>query len=152
MKKNILHTIIALLLGALSLYIFFALIGVVTVWSAKSHLYAWIFNLPKTCQPTAFLLHNNLEELIVAVPVLGVAGLILGITVNKKPVLFGLIAFVGALCFFFIYHMIVFDGNLIWIDSVPAWSQILPYFMWLLIFVCTSLIGNKKLKKYFLKS
>ncbi len=151
MKKAILQTIIALLLGAISLYIYFSLIGVVLVWCTKIHLYSWILNLPKIFQPTAYLLTSHLVEFIVAVPVLGVAGIIIGVIVNKLPVLFGFILFIGSLSFFFIFHILMYDGDLIWIDSVPAWSQILPYFIWLFIFVCSSWIGNKKLKKHFIK-
>ena len=146
MKKTTLHIALALLFGSLSLYIYFALIGVVTVWGDEKILYSWIFELPKPIQQTAYLLSTDLEGFIIAIPVLGSFGLILGFIVKKYPLLFGFIEYIGALSFYFMYHVFILDGNFMWIDSVPVWSQILPFFLWLFIFLCASLIGNKKLK------
>jgi hypothetical protein len=152
MKREIGNTLIALILGALSLYAYFALIGIVAVWSMENHLVRWIYYLPKSIQATAYLLHTNLEEGVVAVPVLGLSGIILGIIVNKSPAFFGFMGFLGALSFYLIQHYFVLSGNFMWIESVPAWSQLLPFIMWLFIFLYAPVFGNKKLKWFFIKS
>src|SRR6056297_467660 len=105
MKKIILQNLIALTLGAISLYIYFRLIGVAFVWSTKIPLYTWILHLPELFHPTLYLLTSHFIEFVVAVPILGLAGMIIGVIVNKNYVFFGFVGFIGALSFFSIFHM-----------------------------------------------
>jgi hypothetical protein len=146
MRKNKIHTIITLGLGGLSMYLYFALIGVVKVMSMKFCLHKWIFNLPKPLQQTAYLLHNNFEELIVAVLILGSSGIIIGLLVENKPAFFGFMEFVGATTFYFVFHVVVLNGNFMWTDEIPIWSQVMPFISWFLICLCTPIIGNKIIK------
>jgi len=150
MKKTIIHASIALLLGALSLYMFFALFGVFAAFSTEHRLYSWVLSLPKSLRQTGFLFHRGLEDFAIALPIMGFAGLIVGIIVTKRPILFGFIQFIGAMIFYFVYEYIVFDNQFIWIDSIPVWSQILPFVTWMCIFMCAVLFGNKKLKSHFI--
>ena len=136
---------IALSLGALSLSIYFCVIGVVLVRLLEIDIYSLISYFPKAFHSTLFLLTSHFIEILVAVPILGIAGLLIGMIADKRPLLFGGLGFIGALGFFFSNH----NGELLWIDSVPIWSQILPFFIWLSVYLCSSWVGHIKLKKYF---
>lgn len=64
MKNMTRHSAVALLLGAAGMYVYFALIGVVSFLSAKQGMHKWVFSLPKSLQETAILAHYGIEELI----------------------------------------------------------------------------------------
>lgn len=148
MKKETSHSIIALLLGAVGMYIFFAVIGLVSTTSMKQGLEKWVFLLPKSLQATAFLAHSTMEELLVSLVVFGSTGIFLGRIVDNKPMLFGLFEFIGAATFYFAYHYLALHGNFLWLEDVPAWSQVLPFFFWLLICLTAPLVGYSKFKRH----
>jgi hypothetical protein len=62
--------------------------------------------------------------------------------------LFGFIEFLGAIIVYFSYNYFVFHGDLLWMEDVPAWSQILPFFIWLLICLIAPLLGNSRFKRH----
>ena len=148
MKKATTHSIVALLFGAVGMYVFFAVIGVVSVISMKQGLERWVFYLPKSFQETAFLAHSNVEGLLVSLAVFGSTGIFLGRIVENKPMLFGFIEFIGATTFYFVYHYLALRGDFLWIENVPAWSQLLPFCIWLLICLTAPMVGNSKFKRH----
>lgn len=148
MKKETNHSIAALLFGAIGMYVFFAVIGVASVISMKLGLERWVFFLPKSLQATAFLAHSNMEGLLVSLVVFGSTGIFLGRIVENKPMLFGFIEFIGAATFYFAYHYLALHGDFLWLEDVPAWSQILPFFIWLLICLTAPLVGYSRFKRH----
>jgi hypothetical protein len=138
---------VALLLGAVGMYAYFSLIGIVKFISMKQGLDKWIFHLPKSLQETVFLAHCSVEGLLVSLAVFGSLGIFLGRIVENKPLLFGFIEFLGAAIFYFAYHYLVLHGDFLWMEDVPAWSQILPFFLWLFICLTGSLVGNSRFKR-----
>lgn len=148
MKNKTYHSTGALLIGAAGMYVFFALIGAVSVLSTKQGLHQWVFRLPKPFQETAILAHHGVEAFIVSLIVFGTLGFTLGKLSKEKPVMLGFFEFIGAITFYFAYHYLVFHGNFLWIDDVPIWSQLLPFFIWLLICLSAPLVGNSKFRRH----
>lgn len=151
MKNTTRHSAVALLLGAAGMYVYFALIGLVSVLCTKQGMHKWVFSLPKSIQETAILAHHGIEELITSLIIFGTLGLVLGKLIKEKPVVLGFLEFAGAVTLYFAYHYLVFHGNLLWLDDVPVWSQILPFFIWLLICLSAPLIGAGNFKQHFTK-
>lgn len=148
MKNMTRHSAVALLLGTAGMYVCFALIGVVSVLSTKQGIHKWVFSLPKSLQETAILAHHGVEAFIVSLIVFGMLGFALGKLSKEKPVVLGFFEFIGAITFYFAYHYLVFHGDFLWIDDVPIWSQLLPFFIWLLICLSAPLVGNSKFRRH----
>ena len=108
-RRQILKTtykiLISLTIGAISTAVFFSLYGIIANFYVEHQLLRWIFSLLRAYQHTAGLLHLFAVEMTAAIPVIFIAGIIIGYLVKNKPIFFGLIAAAG----FFICETIYFS-------------------------------------------
>ena len=128
--------LISLAIGAISTPYFNTLYGVIAHFDVEHHFLKWIFILPKMFQVTAGLLA---VEMIAAIPVILIAGIILGMLVESKPVLFGLIAVAG---FFICRNISMLENIEHYYRGTSIWFELSSIVLWIFLFILMTKLGT----------
>jgi hypothetical protein len=149
--KTIYKIFISISIGAICTPVFFSLYGIVASFDVEHQFLKWIYSLPKEYRLTAGLFHSYIVEMVAAIPIVFIAGIIIGFLVKGKPSFHGLIAVISFFLCETIYNSILFNEIGFYHFSVNIWYTILSIISWILLFVLMTKIGitifNKSTKK-----
>ena len=140
--KTTYKILISFTIGAISSPVFFSLYGVISNFDVEHHLLKWTCSLPKTYQFTAGLCHSFVVEMIAAIPIVFIAGIIIGFLVKNKPVIFGLIAVAGFFICDTISSSIILREFGFYHYGPTIWYTLSSIVLWILLFILTTKLGT----------
>ena len=140
--KTTYKILISFTIGAISSPVFFSLYGVISNFDVEHHFLKWVCNLPKVYQFTAGLFHSFAVEMIAAIPIVFIAGIIIGFLVKSKPIFFGLIAVVGFFICDTIYSSIMLKEFGFYHYGPTIWYTLSSIVSWILLFILTTKLGT----------
>jgi hypothetical protein len=134
--KTIYKILIALAIGAISTLFFNTLYVVVAHFDVKYHFLKWTFILPEMFQVSAGIFT---AEIIAAFPVILIAGIIIGILVESKPVFFGLISVAGS---FICKNIIMLENIGHYYRGTTIWFELSSIVLWIFLFIFMTKLGT----------
>ncbi|MGA2527326.1 MAG: hypothetical protein ABSF79_12035 [Smithellaceae bacterium] len=140
--KTVYKILISLTIGAISTPVFFSLYGIIANFDVEHHFLRWVFSLPRAYQLTAGLLHSFAVEMIAAIPVIFIAGIIIGFLVKNKPVFFGLITVAGFFICETIYFSIMVEKFGFYHYGSTIWYTLGSIISWILLFILMTKLGT----------
>ena len=145
--KTIYKIFISIGIGAICTPVFFSLYGIVATFDVEHQFLKWIYDLPKGYKLTAGLFHSYIVEMVAAIPIVFVAGIIIGFLVKEKSSFHGLIAVISFFLCETIYNSILFNKIGFYHFSITIWYTILSIVSWILLFILMTKIGIIIFKK-----
>lgn len=104
--------------------------------------------IPKEYRLPAAMVHSFMVEMIVAIPLITIAGIVLGYLVNKNALLFACIA-VSAYLICDTIYCCFFSGQFFLTRYAPTiWYPIVSIAAWILLFIMMTRIGVSMINKF----
>ena len=100
MKRRIFDIFLAIIFGTITTIAFFSLYGIIASFSIEKKISHWIFRTPKEYRVYAFYIHEFFLQIFSILPLVGILGTILGLTVINRPKQHGVICLVSAIMTF----------------------------------------------------
>ena len=141
--------IISIAIGALCIPVSQWIYNIVANFDVEHRFIRWIKIVPEEYRFPAAMAHSFMVEMIAAIPIIAIAGIVLSYLVKKNALLFGFIAVSTYFTCHTIYCSIV-TGQLTFSHDVGyVWYTAGSTFAWILFFIMTTKIGVLMNKKYF---
>jgi hypothetical protein len=141
--------IIATAIGALCAPVFQLIYGIVANFDVEHKFIRWITIMPMEYRLSAATLHSFMIEMITAILITAVAGLILGYLVKRNSLLFGCMATIAYFACGTIYLSILSGHFIFSRDGGNTLYTICSTVAWILLFIIMTRIGillNNKLQ------
>lgn len=133
--------IITITIGALCVPVFQLIYGIVANFDVEHKFIRWIAIIPKEYRFPAAMVHSFMIEMIGAIPITAVAGIVLGYLVKRNALLFGCIAAIAYFACGTIYISILCDQFIFSRDVGNTLYSIGSTLAWVLLFIIMMRIG-----------
>lgn len=143
MKRRIFDIFLAIIFGTITTIAFFSLYGIIASFSIEKKISHWIFRTPKEYRVYAFYIHEFFLQIFSILPLVGILGTILGLTVINRPKQHGAICLVSAIMTFLFIQFIYYDFGYIGIEYTPIWSYIAQVILWAALFIIFPAFGYR---------
>lgn len=139
--------IISIAIGALCVPVSQWIYNIVANFDIEHRFIHWITIVPEEYRFPAAMTHSFMVEMIAAIPIITIAGIVLGYLVKRNAMLFGCIA-VSA---FFVCDTIycsILSGQFIYSRYAGTiWYTVVSTIAWILLFIIMTRVGISKVKK-----
>ena len=140
--------IISIAIGALCVLVFQWIYNIVANFDVEHKFIRWVTIIPKEYRFPATMAHSFMVEMIAAILIIAIAGIVLGYLVKRSALLFGTIAVSSFFTWHTIYGSVVTGQFTFDHDVGYVWYTITSVAAWILLFIMMTKIGVSKAKKH----